>query len=92
MRFHRFLRNNKEVCKAIYDKGHEIIYTSPYSPDHDPIERVFSIIKNKVKKARCRSFNCIYKTINNVCYELDSFEMKHILLQARNQIAQVCKE
>ena len=70
VRFH----HNKEVCKAIYDKGHEIIYTPPYSPDHDPIERVFSMIKNKVKKARCRSFDCINETINDVCKELDSFE------------------
>ena len=42
--------HNKEMLKLIKDSGHEYVFTSPYSPNHNPIETVFGIIKQNFKK------------------------------------------
>lgn len=36
---------NKEMLDFIESAGHKVIFTSPYSPNNNPIENIFSIIK-----------------------------------------------
>lgn len=43
--FHR----NKTVVKAIENAGHMVLYTPPYSPQFNPIENVFGIIKSHIR-------------------------------------------
>lgn len=38
------------MAKAITDKGCRLEYLPPYSPDYNPIEYSFSVIKNALKK------------------------------------------
>jgi transposase len=38
---------NKEMLKYITDMGHKYMFTPPYSPNLNPIENTFSIIKQK---------------------------------------------
>jgi len=45
-------------------KNIEIIYNVPYSPEYNPIERMFLIIKNKIKKANYTNKNMKTKIIN----------------------------
>lgn len=42
--------HNKLMLKLIIDKGHKYIFTPPYSPNNNPIEIVFGIIKSNFKK------------------------------------------
>ena len=46
VRFHHC----KKTLKLITDTNNHYIFTPPYSPNNNPIEVVFSIIKNKFKK------------------------------------------
>jgi transposase len=41
---------NKDMLNYIIENGHNYINTPPYSPNNNPIENVFSVIKNKFKK------------------------------------------
>ena len=43
--------HNKEMLKLITDSGHHYIFTPPYSPNNNPIETIFGIIKANFKKA-----------------------------------------
>lgn len=40
---------SKKVQTQIISHGHTILYTPPYSPDTNPIENAFSIIKRKIR-------------------------------------------
>ena len=56
------LRSHKVagVRDMIKDKGAEILYLPPYSPDLNPIEQVFSKIKTFLRKATERSFDALW--------------------------------
>lgn len=42
--------HNKEMLESIKSSGNHYVFTPPYSPNNNPIESVFSIVKNKYKK------------------------------------------
>jgi transposase len=42
--------HNKELIKIIKDSGNSIMYTPPYSPNNNPIENLFSVVKNTYYK------------------------------------------
>jgi transposase/glycerol-3-phosphate cytidylyltransferase-like family protein len=42
--------HNKELIKIIKDSGNRIMYIPPYSPNHNPIENLFSVIKDTYYK------------------------------------------
>jgi transposase len=44
--------HNKKTLKLITDINNNYIFTPPYSPINNPIEVIFSIIKNKFKKIK----------------------------------------
>jgi transposase len=46
VRFH----HSKSIKQLIISHGHSIEYTPPYSPDLNPVEHVFSVLKSKVRK------------------------------------------
>jgi transposase len=48
------IHKNKNMLQMIKDAGHDYIFTPPYSPNNNPIENTFSILKqqyNKIKKS-----------------------------------------
>jgi transposase len=60
--FHR----NKEMLNYIILNGHQYKFSPPYSPNNNPIENVFSIIKNKYNKIKYTNQNKIEKKIENI--------------------------
>lgn len=54
------------VREMIKDKGAEILYLPPYSPDLNPIEQVFSKIKTLLRKAAERSFDALWTAIGSI--------------------------
>ena len=47
---HRPENRRKTVQEKIRSKGLEILYNLPYSPELNPIEEVFSVIKRRIRK------------------------------------------
>jgi putative transposase len=54
---------NKNLISIIESSENYLLFIPPYSPDYNPIENLFSIIKNKVKKQKNN------KIINNNIFE-----------------------
>jgi transposase len=46
------IHKTKEFKNILLSKGYQVIYTPPYSPEFNPIELIFGIIKNKYYKSR----------------------------------------
>ena len=53
----------KRVRELIEDKGCELIYLPPYSPDFNPIEEAFAKIKALVRKAEARTREALVEAI-----------------------------
>lgn len=47
----------------IEDRGCELMYLPPYSPDYDPIEEAFAKIKNLLRKAGARSRQALVEAV-----------------------------
>jgi transposase/predicted DNA-binding protein YlxM (UPF0122 family) len=65
--------HNKEMLKIIIESGNKYFFTPPYSPNNNPIETIFSIIKNKYNKLKCtfKNFN-IKNEIKNIIIQFKS--------------------
>jgi transposase len=51
------VRQRIEICQA------ELLYLHPYSPDLNPIEKVWSKLKHILRKAKARTVNALDQTI-----------------------------
>ena len=63
--------HSKEAKKLVSTNNGECIYTPPYSPDFNPIENVFSVIKNNIRKKCLYSVNLLLKHIS---FEFENFK------------------
>jgi len=69
--------HNKETIKLIIDSGHHYMFTPPYSPNNNPIETIFGIIKSNFRKEYKEKINknkniCILKLINNAINKVNT--------------------
>jgi transposase len=53
----------ERVKELIEERGCELIYLPPYSPDFNPIEQAFSKIKNLLREARARVYEALVEVI-----------------------------
>ena len=55
-----------ETQKIIHDSTHELLFLPPYSPDFNPIEQDFAIIKKRLKFSNpAHSLDQVIKTYNS---------------------------
>ena len=55
------------VKKAIESAGAKVLYLPPYSPDFNPIENVFSMLKTLVRKLKLRKQEELWKKLGELC-------------------------
>jgi transposase len=58
------------VKEALEEVGARLVYLPPYSPDLNPIEKLFAKLKALLRKAAVRSTRTLWKTIGRL---LDRF-------------------
>ena len=69
---------NKEMLQYITDNGHKYMFTPPYSPNLNPIENTFGIIKNIYKKNQSDKSITTKKTVKNIGQTIDEFSNSDI--------------
>ena len=47
------------VAEAVHTRDARVLYLPPYSPDFNPIEQVFSKIKNELRRRELRTINAL---------------------------------
>ena len=66
------IHKNKKTLQTILDAGHKYIFTPPYSPNNNPIENVFSILKYNFNKSYDTDIT-IKENIENSIHLLDYY-------------------
>jgi transposase len=68
------------VVRAIEAVGAQVVYLPPYSPDLNPIENVFSKVKQLIRGIRPRTFRQIVKAAKQVLHKitLDDLEAMYL--------------
>ena len=54
------------VAEAIHATGAALLYLPPYSPDFNPIEKFFSKLKARLRKAAKRSIDALWEEIGDL--------------------------
>ncbi|KAG1048041.1 hypothetical protein G6F43_009546 [Rhizopus delemar] len=57
----------KEIDELITKRGHKSIYLPPYSPELNPIEQFWAIVKNKVKRSRFEDKEDLFTRVTEAC-------------------------
>ena len=69
------IHKGKEIEKAITDVGAKLIYLPPYSPDFNPIENLWSKVKNILRSFGART----YKDLDlAIAYAYSQVSLKNI--------------
>ena len=65
---------SKDVLKAIEDSGKNVIFVPPYSPQYNPIEHVFSSMKNSFRRMKEEESELIPLTIERLDDFVDAWK------------------
>jgi transposase len=81
-------RIHKTPCvrEVFLDKGFVAAFTPPYSPDSNPIENIFSWVKNRFRKQCIELPNCLWITIQRCFEELPSSFCLHCFKRLETNI------
>ena len=71
------------VKEALEACGAQIRYLPPYSPDLNPIEMFFSILKTHLRKCAPRTWSSIIETIKNAIASVSSTVCQRLFHHAR---------
>lgn len=66
------IHKTKQFKETMTSKGFQVVYTPPYSPEFNPIELVFGIIKKKFYKERYNNDNQLVDIIQNCVRSVNS--------------------
>jgi len=75
---------SKKVQNKIISCGHTLLYTPPYSPDTNPIENAFSIIKRKIRNDFGKPYSLILLCLQKM--QLEPTYLESIFRHAQNTI------
>ena len=53
----------KKVAEVLEDAGMKLLYLPPYSPDFNPIEKIWSKIKDIFRKLKARIGDTLHKAV-----------------------------
>ena len=56
-----------QIEKLIVSRGYGCVYLSPYSPELNPIEQFWSVVKSKVKREKLLKEETLTSRIVDVC-------------------------
>jgi transposase len=70
------------VQQAIEAAGATILYLPPYSPDLNPIEKLFAKLKTLLRKAAHRAVDALWTHIGNLLHTCSSEECKNYFLSS----------
>jgi len=78
----------KAVAEAIAAAGAQVWYLPPYSPDFNPIERMWSQVKCFLKKAKARTQKTLYDAIGTALRTVRPSELAHYYAAAGYAISE----
>lgn len=71
---------HKNIEDIFIDKGIEILYLPPYTPEYNPIEMMWAKIKLFLRKNRSKTFNQLKQNITKAFNSVNYQDIKHSFL------------
>lgn len=68
------IHSSVDIGKNIHSRGYRYVYLPPYSPELNPIEQFWSVLKSKVKRSKFLEKESLMTRISEACdslYESD---------------------
>lgn len=65
------------VAEAIESVGANVVYLSPYSPDFNPIENLWSKLKSHLRSVEARSYDTLHQAIRDGLQLISSIDVRH---------------
>ena len=66
---------SQEISAMVADRGYRSVYLPPYSPELNPIEKFWAIVRNKVKRSQFNDTEDLITRISEAC---NSVPPKHL--------------
>lgn len=79
----------KEIDELITKRGCKSIYLPPYSPELNPIEQLWAIVKNKVKRSRFEDKEDLFTRITEACNSIPPNHL-HAFVQHSVNVFEKC--
>lgn len=64
------IHNHEEIEKLITNRGYRCVYLPPYSPELNPMEQFWSLVKNTVKRSKFNDKEDLFTRIRDACNEV----------------------
>lgn len=68
---------SSRITKSIEEHGANILYLPPYSPDLNPIEKMWSKIKSILRQAEARTYEELIKAIKTALEKITPLDAKN---------------
>lgn len=72
----------REIQNMIIHRGHRLLFTPPYSPDTNPIEHAFSVLKNKIRRDFGKPFSLIMHCITY--FQIPKVNLLNMIRRSQN--------
>lgn len=64
------IHSSTDIGKYIHSRGYQFVYLSPYSPELNPIEQFWSVVKSKAKRNKFLKKETLMTRISEACNSL----------------------
>ncbi|EIE79882.1 hypothetical protein RO3G_04587 [Rhizopus delemar RA 99-880] len=64
------IHKNTDIERYIINRGYGCVYLPPYSPELNPIEQFWSVVKSKLKREKLLEKETLTSRISNACNDV----------------------
>ncbi|KAG0846967.1 hypothetical protein G6F17_012956 [Rhizopus arrhizus] len=92
MRGYYFIMDNAPIHKEIEDilnernKDYKCVYLPPYSPELNPIEQFWALVKRKVRRQKLKDTETLQERIVGAANEVPIQHLENIIQHSKNQV------
>ncbi|KAG2226178.1 hypothetical protein INT45_003323 [Circinella minor] len=80
------IHKSKPMIRKIESKGYRVMYLPPYSPELNPIEQIWAIVKGKMKRDRLMNEENLSSRITDACNDILISDLNDFCNHSKRQI------
>ncbi|CEG71568.1 hypothetical protein RMATCC62417_07282 [Rhizopus microsporus] len=80
------IHKSKPMIRKIESKGYRVMYLPPYSPELNPIEQFWAIVKGKMKRDRLMNEENLCSRITDACNDILISDLNGFCNHSKRQI------
>jgi len=61
------IHKSDRAARCLADRGAWLLFLAPYSPDLNPIEMAFAMLKARLRRCAARTFDTLWQAVGDIC-------------------------